>query len=506
MTGAAAPPPPAPRLRRIEVTDFRAFPKDYPGVFELGAGGCNLLAFGENGSGKSSLYRALRDLFSTNPPNLMDRRNVFTDGPAPRVKVTLTDGAVLDWTAAGHPTTEVTDIARRSSFLTHTALRELIYNRAGPDEPNNIFGDAVGSLIGDFDATLEGGVRRSVGELWRDVTTAFDARSPSPSGGKPRRPQNYIKTIEAECARFNDGMRQALERLEVEARRLLRQLLDVLAADPLDLVGLTFPQLAYDETQRAILNQSLVAKVRVRTHDIAAPQNFLNEGRQTALALALYLAGRKVCAPPGREQLKLLVMDDLLISLDASHRRPVLDLILAEFDDWQIILLTHDRYWFQLAREQVAATGAWKTVEIFERYNGELLTPFVRDLSPDVVEALLVQAETFVAENHPAAACNYARSACEAVFERYCVEKKIAFKFAIDGLRRPSLNALLQSVKNAVKDDGPRLKALQQLEPHKRFVLNPFSHDPAVPVPTADIKKAIDAVREAAKACGTTYP
>lgn len=511
MTDATTPAPantplPAPRVRRIEVTDFRAFPKDHPGIFDLSADGCNLLAFGENGSGKSSLYRALRDLFSTNPPNLMDRRNVFTDGPAPRVKVTLTDGSVFDWTAAGHPTAQVTDIARRSSFLTHTALRELIYNANGPDEPNNIFNDAIRFLIGDFDATLEGGVRRSIGELWSDVTAAFDARIPSPTGGKPRRPQNYIKTVETACARFNDGMRQALERLEVESKRLLRKLLDVLAVDPLVLVGLTFPQLVYDETQRKVLNQSLVAKVRVRTHDVAAPQSFLNEGRQSALALALYLAGRTVCAPLGRQQLKLLVMDDLLISLDASHRRPVLDVILSEFEDWQIILLTHDRYWFQLAREQIAATGAWKTVEIFERYNGELLTPYVRDLSPDVVEALLAQAQKFLAANHPAAACNYARSACEAIFERYCVAKKLTFKLSIEGPRRPPLNDLLQKVKNEVKDDAPRLNALKQLEPHKRYVLNPFSHDPAVPVPSSDVQAAINAVREVAKACGKTYP
>lgn len=505
-TAPPAAPPDAPRLRRIEVTDFRAFPKAHPGVFDLGESGCNLLAFGENGSGKSSLYRALRDLFSSAPREIMGYRNVFTDGPAPRVKVTLTDGAVFDWTAAAHPTAAVTDIARRSSFLTHTALRELIYNPAGPDQPNNIFRIAVEELIDDFDATLEGGSRRSVGELWTDVSNAFDARIPSPTGGKPRRPQNYIKTVEGACTRFNDGMRQALDQLEAEARRLLRKLLDVLAVDPLDLVGLTFPQLAYSEADKAIQNQTLTASVKVRTHSVVAPQSFLNEGRQTALALALYLAGRKICAPPGRNQLKLLVMDDLLISLDASHRRPVLDLILSEFQDWQIVLLTHDRYWFQLAREQVAATGVWKTVEVFERYQDELLMPYVRDLAADTVEGLLVQAEAFLAENHAAAACNYARSACEAIFERYCLQKQIKFKFAIDGQRRPPLNELLQSVKNAVKDDAARLQALKQLEPHKRFVLNPFSHDPTAPIPETEIKAAINAVREAAKACGKTYP
>lgn len=500
------PAPNAPRLRRIEVTDFRAFPKDHPGVFDLGAGGCNLLAFGENGSGKSSLYRALRDLFSTRPPDIMGYRNVFTDGPAPRVKVTLTDGSAFDWTAAAHPTTLVTDIARRSSFLTHTALRELVYNPQGPDKPNNIFRLAVEELIDDFDATLEGGVRRSVGELWRDVTTALEARVPSPSGGKPRRPQHYVKAVEGACARFNDGMRQALDRLETEAKRLLRKLLDVLSADPLDLVGLTFPQLIYSEADRAVLNQVLTASVKVRSHNVVAPQSFLNEGRQTALALALYLAGRKVCAPPGREQLKLLVMDDLLISLDASHRRPVLDMILSEFADWQIILLTHDRYWFQLAREQVKATGAWKTIEVFERFDGDgLLIPLVRQAENDLAEATLKQAEAFLADNYPHAAANYARSGCELILKRFCAKRSVPFPYFEDE-HRPDLNALLTAAKAHVANDAARHKALNDLEAHKRFVLNPLSHDPANPVPAADVAAAIAAVREVAKACGRNYP
>ena len=504
MTDAASPD--APRLHRVEVTDFRAFPKEHPGVFDLGENGSNLLAFGENGSGKSSLYRAIRDLFSTNPREIVSYRNVFTDGPAPRVKVTLTDGAVLDWTAAAHPTAAVTDIARRSSFLTHTALRELIYNPAGPDQPNNIFRIAVEELIDDFDATLEGGVRRSVGELWTDVSNAFEARIPSPTGGKARRPQNYIKTVEGACARFNDGMRQALDRLESEAKRLLRKLLDVLAVDPLDLVGLTFPQLAYSEADKAILNQTLTASVRVRTHNVVAPQSFLNEGRQTALALALYLAGRKACVPPGRGKLKLLVMDDLLISLDASHRRPVLDLILSEFADWQIVLLTHDRYWFQLAREQVKATGSWKTVEVFERFDGDgLLVPLVRSAEGDLAEATLKQAEAFLADNHPHAAANYARSGCELILKRFCAKKGVPFPYFEDE-HRPDLQTLLNAAKGHVAGDAARHKALSDLEAHKKYVLNPLSHDPANPVPAADVAAAIVAVREVAKACGKIYP
>jgi hypothetical protein len=246
--------------------------------------------------------------------------------------------------------------------------------------------------------------------------------------------------------------------------------------------------------------------VNVRTHNVVVPQSFLNEGRQTALALALYLAGRKVCAPPGRGQLKLLVMDDLLIGLDANHRRPVLDLILSEFADWQIILLTHDRYWFQLAREQVAATDAWRTIEIFEHFDGDgLLIPLVRPAANDLAEATLKQAEAFLADNYASAAANYARSSCELILKRFCTKRGVLFPYFPDD-RRPDLNALLTEAKKHVAGDAARHKALSDLEAHKRYVLNPLSHDPANPVPGTEVAAAIAAVREVAKACGKTYP
>jgi energy-coupling factor transporter ATP-binding protein EcfA2 len=502
MTDPVAPE--AARISRIEVADFRAYPKSDPGKFDLGDG-CNLLAFGENGAGKSSLYRALRDLFSTTPPAITDMHNVFSDLPAPSVRVTLTDGAAFTWTSVGHPGAAIVDIARRSAFLTHTKLRELLYNPGRSSEPLDLFDIAITDLIGDFDATLDGGLRRSVRELWDDVTQAFEARVPSASG-TPRRPQNYIRKVEAACTQFNDGMRQALDALDVRAEALLRQLLDALSPDPMTFVGFVFTPIRYEEAARKIDRQPLIATVKVKAHQPSAPQQFLNEARQTALALAIYLAARLVCVPPGRHALKLLVMDDLLISLDATHRRPVLALILELFKDWQIILLTHDRYWFQLARQQLSGRTDWKTIEIYERFNGDgLLTPLVRPIEGDMVASSLAQAKKFLDDDYPAAACNYARSACELVVKRFCIKQHVSFPYFEDD-SPPSLNALLDSAIAHVANDPPRLRALQALHPYRKFVLNPLSHDPAHPIPKADVAAAIEAVREVARACGRAYP
>ena len=78
---------------------------------------------------------------------------------------------------------------------------------------------------------------------------------------------------------------------------------------------------------------------------------FLNEARLSALALAIYFAGRQVCAATLQADTpRVMVLDDVLIGLDQSNRLPVMDLLADEFEDWQIVLLTHDRAWFEMAR------------------------------------------------------------------------------------------------------------------------------------------------------------
>jgi len=52
------------RLTSIEIKDFRAF-KGIPLKIDLTDKGKNLLVYGENGSGKSSLYLALRDFLES---------------------------------------------------------------------------------------------------------------------------------------------------------------------------------------------------------------------------------------------------------------------------------------------------------------------------------------------------------------------------------------------------------------------------------------------------------
>ena len=63
------------KIKTLSLTDFRAFPGPAPAIFELDSK--NLLVYGENGSGKSSLFYAMRGLFTVGSRRRNWGRHIF---------------------------------------------------------------------------------------------------------------------------------------------------------------------------------------------------------------------------------------------------------------------------------------------------------------------------------------------------------------------------------------------------------------------------------------------
>jgi hypothetical protein len=93
------------------------------------------------------------------------------------------------------------------------------------------------------------------------------------------------------------------------------------------------------------------------------PRAFLSEGHLDSLGLCLFLAAVRIFNPPGT----LLVLDDVLTSVDKEHRRRVGELLFTEFKDFQIILTTHDEHWNELLQSSARAMGLqnqWQYIQI----------------------------------------------------------------------------------------------------------------------------------------------
>ena len=76
------------------------------------------------------------------------------------------------------------------------------------------------------------------------------------------------------------------------------------------------------------------------------PRGMYSEGHLDSLGLCIFLAIRRLHYKQHAE-LALLVLDDVMHSVDGAHRRATADLVFEEFRDHQLVITTHDPLWFE---------------------------------------------------------------------------------------------------------------------------------------------------------------
>ncbi|ARO88921.1 hypothetical protein EBAPG3_014730 [Nitrosospira lacus] len=497
------------RIKRLTLTDFRAFPGPAPTDFDLD--GKNLLVYGENGAGKSSIFHALNGFFSLKPKKpLREHKNVFSGQPDNncRVSVEFTDGAAaVDWTVSKHPgavdlsvpvdnwykyfyrnaDSRVVTTALRRTCLDYRSLLDTNYKHH--DDAINLFDIAVEHLLRDFPVVVEGGKNASIGELWAKVLKAKPSQHTSAA----------ITRMNQACLEFNTAFRNAIPALLPHINALMREL----GWDDVELKGFRTPGLTYNNARlkqhRAIEGQVLTPELTFRDHPLPAPQIFLNEARLSALGLAIYLAGRLACTPTATtDALKLLVLDDVLIGLDHSNRLPVLDVLRKHFFDWQIVLLTHDRVWFEMARFHIGNSGQWKCLEVFEGEDATrgIPAPTVRSAGDKAARVSLDQARTFLADHHISAAANYTRAAFELTLKSFCERFGVPVTFKTDP-RHLDTDKLLCAVEvwfRTHAGKGFLAGVIERVKLFRKVVLNPHSHASPPDIARAEVKGAIAAV------------
>lgn len=363
----AAAPPAAPgvaRIASIGLSDYRAFPGGPPYEFKLGAEGKNLLLLGDNGSGKTSLFRALHDLMATHPPpdSFADLRHLFAPGEEGFISVQLTKGGANEFRwEYGEPHPRQTAgqpyvlFAERCRFLDYRALLEtnFVHRTSTP----NLFQLLVNDVLRDL-PVIAGGRQ----ERLKDVHERMRSAKPR-NHRSPRR----LRWADQACAEFSTVLANHLPEVVREGNRLLAKMCHE---------GTTFdlkPGTArYDRAIRDFTGQEIALSVTLYGQPLPHPQLFLNEARLTALALAIYLGAAGLIlrslasSPDGTTPARLLVLDDVLIGLDMANRLPVLKLLQEEFTDWQVLLFTYDRVWFDLAKESTENTGRWAYLNLRE--------------------------------------------------------------------------------------------------------------------------------------------
>lgn len=475
------------KIDSIEIEDFRAFPG--PGISTFNLAGKNLLIYGENGSGKSSLFTGLSEFFNLDrkAKPFSDYKNIFSDPSLDdgHITVHFDDNTSGAWSFSGLRPLDnprLAEAALRFRGIDYRALLRTHFIHSG--NMVNLFQLAVSSLLAHYPVPTTGGRQTTIGKLWRAVANA-----------KPRTHHkcNLDRAFSA-ANEFNRAFEPVLPSLTEKTHELLAKF----PGCDFEL-EFAFPKVMYDVDTRKYAQTELNLIVTMDGKPIEGHQHFLNEARLSALALALYFAGLLVSIPPapaGTDYPQILVLDDAVIGLDMSNRMPVLAILQEYFSGWQTILMTYDKVWYEMVRLRTQEGGKWRYSELFCGKSPDGLDlPVYRD-EGEGWPAFLVRARQHLLNNDDRAAVAYARAAFEGRIKNYCEKKKLCVRYASSPEKMKS-EWLWTAIKEKAKADGKTAdyqKTFTDIETNRKIILNPLSHFDPVAVTRNEIESAINAI------------
>lgn len=209
---------------------------------------------------------------------------------------------------------------------------------------------------------------------------------------------------------------------------------------------------------------------------IIKPHTFLNEARLTAIALAIRLSILEM-RPKFQNSARILVLDDLLLSLDMSHRDKVLDILLSDsfINTYQILILSHDRAFYNMCKNRIQDRfdSGWIFKEMYQHQTDTgIPCPFIPEQSN-----YLDLAKKYLKEFDYPASANYLRKETERVF-KYLLPKNLSLHFKEDkGMVTLQLDNLISNFLKYFKELGGNIEPFKKLKENKDLLLNPLSHD-----------------------------
>jgi recombinational DNA repair ATPase RecF len=370
------------RIKEIKIKNFKAFQEEQ--VF--GIDGKNVLVYGNNGAGKSSLFWALYTILQsstkTNPQiekyfkefdegntgTHQSLKNVFLPSAEESyIKITSIDSAAVETTyTISHETintnlnadTAIQELNLASDFINYKLLHNF-YRGSHKQEVNlwPVFERDIFSLLTDGT------------QNWlRDIIKAKTLNVPrTPSGNVVSRgPKNrFIAEIKA----LNQRIDALLQEIETNANVFIKEHfykgIDIIKLKLTFAKKFNFDLIKkqiWEEGKTSFRHENLKIKLEVEIKEgedwkkISRVQSFLNEAQLTRIAISIRIGALR--SRVQGTKFKILVLDDMLISLDMSNRMDIVRIILNKenkeslryFDSFQKIILTHDKAFFNLIR------------------------------------------------------------------------------------------------------------------------------------------------------------
>lgn len=526
------------RIDNIHINNFKFFDKQEP----IKLGGKHLLLYGENGSGKSSVYWALYTLFESalkdeidgftkyfkHPDvhnesliNIYAQKEILADKTEHYnsfIKVVTTHNppneyevSLLNTGISGD--NEAIEINKASDFINYKVL--YMFQNFWNGEPINlaqIFEGYVLPYIKFPEINIyhnsKQEPRTSAFDIWKVITkgpgTTINAKG---------------KTIQV--YKHSDEFRQ-FERIVKHFNSNFQSLIDFINANAPDMLkkigydiefNLQFHPPTYKKGDSRYTYEPFRIDLNITSYQgnaipIHRPQSFLNEAKITAVAIAIRLTIlKKRINEQVPDLLKFIVFDDFMISLDMNNRDKVMDYLLNPVNkftsDYQLLFLTHDKNLFDFISYKVTQWDSitnWVYKEMYIAKNETEKKEY-----PLIINGGLENIQK--AENHfkvkDYVACSiYIRKELEKLVNERLPDE---LKFKADGTFL-SLQTLwgnmvdrYEALKKPISND-----ILNNFKQTKLLVLNPQAHfqQLSLPVYKVELEKAFELI----KSLKTNYP
>lgn len=356
------------RIVSLKIDNCRAYCGNYDAL--ILPNGENLLIYGENGSGKSSLYKSMNNFFSRSIlPSFPFVKNRYLNHLEGSIKINFSEFSsslplqivpnTYEEYTFGSVTSDnniqfIQTASRVKGFLDYTDLLKVYLHN---EERPNLFDLIVYSLLGNHIPLASGGnfrFKNKWQQLQKDLTLNAYTRN-----------DKCHKNAIDELPDYEIHLRSTLDLVFLELNRLLSsyftdfniQLNYVLSPLDFNYIGWKSEWYTTSDLRLDIIKDGVLIGANY--------SDFLNEARLSAIAICLYLAS--LLQNPTNIELKILFLDDVFIGLDAGNRLPILDILRNEFANYQKFISTYDRHWFELAKRQfeVYNDKSWATLEIY---------------------------------------------------------------------------------------------------------------------------------------------
>lgn len=504
-------------IQELHINYFKFFADNEP----IKIDGKHVLLYGENGSGKSSIYWALYTLLeavnkwedelnkyfdSGNDDNLLNHH--VTKKAKAFVSLALANGltyriALNDTSIFAQNNAQAT--LRGSDFMNYRFMFKISdFRHRDEIDLFELFEKEVFPYIktrNTFQLIHQQGTSNDFNEIWDDLKYG---KVYTTNGKKPNSTTNFLK-IMVENERMIKDYASKLRAFEDEINKLLQDI-NILGNDILQNdLGYSKIRFQVDCLQEfEVLGGSgeLSSKegdipigfpkisLTIPDYDgftVSRPQSFLNEAKLTAIGIAIrfaLLARRADFADEADFQ--LLVLDDLLISLDMANRDVVLDLLLNKYaQNYQLFILTHDAQFAQLVQHKIKAKGAsseWINYEMYEDQTSKFPKPYITQH-----KRYIERAKTHYNQLDYEAAGNYLRKETE----RFCKDFLPRRRQLGRDFKEKDLNGLIIACIEYANQNKLAIEPFQALDQYREFIFNVLSHDSYdVPRFRTELKKA----------------